>query len=160
MVKGAGMMWGKTICVLFFAAACVFSQTKDSYNQETPKGGLLDPSRIKINHSLSFGMGAAQGMSMQSQGMYSTLLTYQFSRPVTLHLNFGLPLFSTFSPYGNLNQQNISSMAYFKNMPIDVSLSWKPAENLFLQLNVVRNPQYDYYSGYANPFYSRHLFPY
>jgi hypothetical protein len=143
--------------ILLIASVCVFSQTKESYDG-TLKGGLLDPSRLKINHSLSFGMGTASGASMQSQGLYSTLLTYQFSQPVTLHLNFGFPLYSTFSPYGNLNQQNLTSMEYFKNMPLDVSLAWKPTSHLFLQLNVVRNPQYDYFSGATNPFYSRHFF--
>ncbi len=150
----------KATWFLLLASACLCAQTKESFDQESSKGGLLDPSRLKINHSLNFGMGTASGMSMQSQGLYSTLLTYQFSRPVTLHLNFGFPLFSTFSPYGNLNQSNLTSMEYFKNMPLDVSLSWKPTSNLFLQLNVVRNPQYDYFTGTANPFYSTHFFPY
>ena len=146
--------------LLCIANICIFSQTKDSYNQDDAKKGLLDPSRLKVNHSLSFGMGSGSGMSMQSQGLYSTLLTYQFSRPVTLHLNFGFPLYSTFSTYGNLNQKNLTSLEYFKNMPLDVSLSWKPSSNLLLQLNVVRNPQYDYFSGRAYPLYSRHFYPY
>jgi hypothetical protein len=151
-------MLRKATSLLLMAAVCIVAQTKDSYNQEDAKGGLLDPSRLSIHHSLSFGMGAAPGMSMQSQGLYSTLLTYQFSQPVTLHLNFGFPLYSTFSPYGNLNQKNVASMEYFKNMPLDLSLSWKPSSNLFLQLNIVRNPQYDCFSGMSYPFYSRHFY--
>jgi hypothetical protein len=149
--------------ILFFqliAVVCAFSQTKESFNQEGTKVGLLDPSRFSIQHSLSFGMGTASGMSMQSQGLYSTLMTYKFSQPVTLHLNFGLPLYSTFSPSSNLNRENLTSLAYFKDMPIEASLSWQPTSNLFLQLNIVRNPQYDYYSGTPYPFYSGrpHLF--
>ena len=154
------MAMKKITILLLIPAICIFSQTKDSYKQDSAKGGLFDPSRLKIHHSLSFGMGAASGMSMQSQGLYSTLLTYQFSQPVTLHLNFGFPLYSTFAPYGNLNQKNLTSMEYFKNMPLDVSLSWKQASNLLLQINVVRNPQYDYFTGTGYPFYSRHLYPY
>jgi hypothetical protein len=145
---------------MIIAGMCVFSQTKESYNQEEAKGGLLDPSRFSVQHSLSFGMGGASGMSMQSQGLYSTLLTYKFSQPVTLHLNFGFPLYSTFSPAGNLNRDNLTSLEYFRNMPLEASLSWQPSSNLYLQLNIVRNPQYDYYSGMAYPFYSSrpHLF--
>ena len=146
--------------IIFFSlisSFCVFSQTKDAYDQEGAKGGLLDPSRLSVQHSLSFGMGTASGMSMQSQGLYSTLLTYKFSQPVTLHLNFGFPLFSTFSPYGNLNQQNLTSMEYFRNMPLQASLAWQPTSNLSLQLNIVKNPQqFDYFSGMASPFYSVH----
>ena len=145
--------------VTLVSAFGVFAQTKDAFNtSDEQKGGLLDPTRLSIHHSLSFGMGTSPGSSMQSQGIYSTMLSYQFSRPLTLNLNFGFPLYSTFSPYQNFNQQNLTSAEYFKNMPIDVSLSWKPTANLFFQLNVVRNPQYDYFSGMAYPMYYRSMF--
>jgi hypothetical protein len=150
----------KIVLPILFAAVGAFSQTKESFNQEGTKAGLLDPSRLSIQHNLSFGLGGSSAMNMQSQGLYSTLLTYKFSQPVTLHLNFGFPLYSTFSPYGNLNQQNVTSLAYFKNMPIDATISWQPTNNVSLHLNVVRNPQYDYFPGMAYPVYSsrRHLF--
>ncbi len=152
-------MWSKAFLVVFSASVCVFSQTKEAYNQtqDSLKGGIFDASRFSIRHTLSFGMGTAAGSSMQSQGLYSTLLTYQFSQPLTLRANFGFPLFSTFSPFSTPNQKNLSSMDYFRNMPIDVSLSWKPTQNLYFQLNVVRNPQYDYFSGMMYPFYTRSM---
>jgi hypothetical protein len=144
---------------IIFAGACVFSQTKDAYDQSADKQeGALDASKFSIHHSLSFGMGTSMGSSMQSQGLYSTMLTYSFSQPVTLNLNFGFPLFSSFSPYQNLTQQNLTSAQYFRNMPIDVSLSWKPSANMLFQLNVVRNPQYDYFSGMSYPFFYRSMF--
>src|SRR5512141_950562 len=95
-------------CIIAALAVSLFSQTKDAYEQSGDKsnaGGLLDPQKLSIHHSLSFGMGTSSMSSMQSQGLYSTMLTYQFSQPVTLHLNFGFPLFSSFSPYQNLTQQ-------------------------------------------------------
>jgi hypothetical protein len=98
-------------------------------------------------------MGTSIGSPLQSQSVYNTMLTYQFSQPVTLNLNFGLPIYSTFSTAQNLTEKNITSLEYFKSMPIDVSLSWKPSNNLFFQINVVRNPQYDLFSGPYSPFY-------
>jgi hypothetical protein len=149
------------LSIFFISAFCVniIAQTKEAYNNDdAKKEGLLNPSRFSIQHSLNFGMGTSSGSSMQSQGLYSTLLSYKFSKPLTLNLNFGFPLFSSFSPNGNLNQQNLTSLEYFKNMPIDVALSWKPSSNLSLQLNIVRNPQYDYYSGMTGRSYFRSLY--
>jgi hypothetical protein len=141
---------------VLFALVCVFAQTKDAYNSTDSggqKGGLIDLSRLSVHYSLNFGMGTASGSPLQSQSVYNTMLTYQFSQPVTLNLNFGLPIYSTFSPAQNLTMKNISSADYFKSMPLDVSLSWKPSNNLFFQINVVRNPQYDLFSGAYSPFY-------
>jgi hypothetical protein len=149
------------LSIILSGALCftLIAQTKDAFNDDdSQKSGLIDTKRLSIHHSLNFGMGTSNGSSMQSQGIYSTLLSYQFSKPVTLNLNFGFPLFSSFSQYGNLNQQNISSLDYFKNMPVDVALSWKPASNLMLQLNIVRNPQYDYYPGFTSRSYFRSLY--
>lgn len=147
--------------IVIVFGVCAFAQTKDSYNSTDSsgnKGGIIDLSKLSVHHSLSFGMGASTGLPLQSQSIYSTMLSYQFSQPVTLNLNFGLPIYSTFSPAQNLTAKNISSADYFKNMPIDVSLSWKPTNNLFFQLNVVKNPQYDLFSGSFSPYYY-HPFP-
>jgi hypothetical protein len=152
------MVAGKISWFMLILSACIFSQTREAYDTKGAIGAVSDSSRFSVHHSMSFGMTSSPGMNMQSQGLYSTLLSYKFSQPVTLNLNFGFPIFSTFSPYGNLNGQNMKSMDYFKNMPVDVSLAWKPTSNLLLQLNVVRNPQYDYFSEMGYPFYSRHLF--
>lgn len=150
------MILKKVLLAVFFTIGCAFAQNKDSYNSTDSsgqKGGLIDLSKLSVHHSLSFGMGTVVGSSLQSQSLYNTMLTYQFSQPVTLNLNFGLPIFSTFSSAQNLTAKNISSADYFKSMPVDVSLSWKPSNNLFFQINVVRNPQYDLFSGPFSPFY-------
>ena len=149
------MAVSKLCSVLLIAlVAGLCAQSKDAYDQtDGKKGGLLDPAKFSIHHSLNFGMGAGMGSSMQSQGLYATLLTYQFSQPLTLTMNFGFPLYSTFSPYQNLNQQNLTSTQYFKNMPLDFSMLWKPSNNLLFQLNVVRNPQFYDFSGMNSPFY-------
>ena len=146
----------KNLFIAILCAGCAFAQTKDAYNSTDStgqKGGLIDLSRLSMRHSLNFGMGTSFGSPLQSQSVYNTMLTYQFSQPVTLNLNFGLPIYSTFSTAQNLTEKNITSLEYFKSMPIDVSLSWKPSNNLFFQINVVRNPQYDLFSGPYSPFY-------
>jgi hypothetical protein len=148
------MIMRSVFCVLC-AAVLAFGQNAQSYKStgDSLKGGLLDPSRFSINHSLSMGMSSATGSSLQSQGLYSTMLTYKFSQPLTLNLNFGFPLFSTFSPGQNLSAQNIKSADYFKNMPLEASLSWKPTDNMFLQLSFIRAPGNYYYDSYYSPFY-------
>ena len=150
------MIVKNVLFVILFSLGCAFAQDKNSYNSSDSggqKGGLIDLSKVSVHHSLNFGMGTSFGSPLQSQSVYNTMLTYQFSQPVTLNLNFGLPIYSTFSSAQNLTEKNISSADYFKSMPIDVSLSWKPSNNLFFQINVVRNPQYDLFSGPYSPFY-------
>lgn len=123
-----------------------------STGSDSTKGGLIDLKRLTVFNSISYGMASFGGGSpLQSQGLYTTMLSYRFSQPVTLNLNFGFPLMSTYSQAQNLNAQNIQSLAYFKSMPIDMSLSWQPKPNLFFNLSVMRNGGYGY--GYArDPF--------
>ncbi|HUI93896.1 MAG TPA: hypothetical protein VLX68_16755 [Chitinivibrionales bacterium] len=142
------------IIFILYIAALSFGQNAKAYDVKTDsiKGGLLDPSRFSLQHSLSMGMMSASGASLQSQGLYSTLLTYKFSQPLTLNLNFGFPLFSTFAPGQNLTAGNITSAEYFKNMPLEASLSWKPTDNMIFQLSVVHAPGNYYYDNYYSPF--------
>lgn len=128
------------------------AQTEDAYEQDeaTESRSLLDPSRFSVSHSLSFGMGGSSTSDLKSQSMYSTLIQYRFAAPVTLNLSFGLPIHSTFNDASNLNYSNIESLEYFKNMPFDVSLNWKPRDDMMLQLRVVRQTMDDYYGAYMN----------
>jgi hypothetical protein len=111
--------------------------------------GVIDPSRLSVAHSMSFGaMSGSGSSSIQSQSFYSTLLQYRFAAPLTLNLNFSLPIHSTFSPRQNLTAQNMQSLDYFKNVPFDVSLSWKPSEQFRFNLSIVNYPAY-YGCGYG-----------
>jgi hypothetical protein len=140
--------------VVVCCGALAWGQDAQSYKStgDSLKGGFLDPSRFSIHNCMSFGMATASGSSLQSQGLYSTMLTYKFSQPLTLNLNFGFPLFSTFSAGQNLNAQNIVSAEYFRNMPIDFSLAWKASDNMSFMLSFQRVPE-SYYSDYNSPFY-------
>jgi len=98
--------------ILFSLYTMSMSQTKDAYQQtgeekKTGKTGLLDPSRLTINHSISFGASAGGGYSgLKSQSIYTTMLTYKFSQPVTLNLNFGLPIYSSYYSGHNLKPEH------------------------------------------------------
>jgi len=107
--------------------------------------GLLDPSRVKINHAMSFMAGGSQMSNVQSQSLYSTMVQYQFNAPVVLSLNFDMPIHSTFNQYNNLTQDNLQSMDYFRNMPIDASISWFPTQNFMMRLSVIKMPESGYY---------------
>lgn len=131
-----------------------YSQSESAYSdgstEQKSSSGLLDPSRFSINHSMSFGMSSSSMSGTQSQSMYSTSMQYRFVAPVTLNLNFSLPLHSTFNSAQNLNSQNIQSTEYLKNMPLDFSLTWQPRQNFLMQFSVVRDPgRYDYFNPYG-----------
>ena len=127
----------------------VFSQSEDAYSTgdtEKKSVGLLDPSRLTIHNSVSFGaMSGAGSNGLQSQSLYTTMMRYQFAAPVTLNLNFGLPIHSTFSSGQNLTSDNLQSLDYFKSMPIEMSLQWQPTDNTMLQLHFIKAPAGGYF---------------
>ncbi len=153
---------------LFVFSAAAFGQsaqdqtpqvqsTQDQSGSSNLKG-VETPSPLTIHHSLSFGMASGLGSgSLQSQSFYSTMMQYQFAAPVTLNLNFSLPIYSSFSPYSNLSAQNVQSMSYFKNIPFDVSLAWKPSDRFQFNFSVINYPAgigYGLYNSTLMPWYS------
>ena len=152
------------ICCVFYTAGS--AQTTAAYdNTNSTEGkGLFDKSRFQVNHLLSFGMSTASSITdLKSQGLYTTMIAYQISKPLTLDLNFSLPIFSSYNSSQNLNINTIQSLEYFKNMPFDATLTWQPKENFAMQLSVIRNvatyPYYDspFYSPFGNPNTPLHL---
>lgn len=148
--------------IVFALCATVTAQTKDAYetNSAASKNGLLDPSHFSVHNSIGFGMSSSSGSSgLQSQSLYSTMLQYRFNAPVTVTLNFGLPIHSTISSAQNLNKNNLQSMEYFKNMPLSASFTWQPTDKMLVQLNIEKNTYYNSFFGNYYPFdYSRGFF--
>ena len=150
--------------ILIFIGVVLLSITSRAIGQgveafdksDNEKGkSFFDPSRLTVNHALSFGMfSTAQTSGLKSQSLYTTMMTYKFSQPVTLNVNFGFPIHSTFSSEMNFNPDNIESLEYFKNMPIDASLLWQPSEKFAMMIRVIRNPAYNspYSSSYFSPY--------
>ena len=140
------------------AANSSFAQSADAYSDAGDStspvrtGGLFDKSRFSLHHALSFGAGMGGGSGLQSQGLYTTMLQYKFAAPLTVNLNFGFPLYSTFNSAANFSATNLKSADYFKNMPLDFALTWKPRDNMMMRLNVVRNPQPTMFSRSMMPF--------
>jgi hypothetical protein len=135
---------------MFTGAA--LAQTEDAYETsgDTPTVDLLDPSRFSINHSMSFGMASGTSSSLKSQSLYTTMLQYKFSQPVTLNLNFSLPIHSTFNDAQNLTADNLESADYFRNIPFDAHLTWKPADNLMMRISVVKQNEASMLNAYQN----------
>jgi hypothetical protein len=131
------------LLVLTLSASVVLAQSQDAYDKKggdtTTNKGFWDPSRLSISRSMSFGMMNTTGSSaMQSASFYSTSLQYKFVAPVTVNLNFALPITSSFSKYQNFTTDNMQSLQYFKNMPFDVSLSWEPSKNLHFMFSIIK----------------------
>ena len=141
------MKTGIFLCALLIAISSQ-AQTEDAYQTDDTqqKTGLTDPSRLSINHALSFGAASYSGYSgLKSQSLYSTMMQYRFMAPVTLNLNFGLPIHSTFSSAQNLTADNLQSLDYFKSIPFDFSLTWQPSEKLMMRFSVVKQSYSDFY---------------
>lgn len=147
--------WEIIIGIVLIGLSSLFSQDKNAYNTtEGESNGLLDPSRLKINHSLTFGAISGGNISgLQSQSLYTTMLRYQFAAPVTLNLNFSLPIHSTFSHTQNFTSNNLQSLEYFKSIPFEVGLSWQPTKNTLIEFNIIKYPQNSFLSPY-NSYYN------
>jgi hypothetical protein len=154
---GAGPMRADIFLIaLTLSVSSVFAQTQDAFENKNADSssnkGFWDPSRLSISRSMSFGMANTAGASsMQSASFYSTGLQYKFVTPVTVNLNFALPIHSSFSKYQNFSTDNMQSLEYFKNMPFDVSVSWEPTKNFHFILSVVKAAGDSYYGSAVDP---------
>lgn len=121
----------------------IMSQTAAAYDdgENDKKLKLFDRERLTVNHSLSFGMSSSSATDgLMSQSLYTTMLKYQFSKPVTVKLNFGLPIHNTYDTQTSFNVDNIESADYFRNIPFDASITWQPSERFQMHISVMRDP--------------------
>jgi hypothetical protein len=147
--------------LLLLVTGIVYAQDESAYqtSDEQKSTGLLDPSRLTVQNSISFGAMSSGSASsgLQSQSLYTTMMRYQFTAPVTLNLNFSLPIHSSFSSAQNLSTNNLQSLDYFKSMPFQMSLDWQPTDNTMFRLSIMKAPanNYFYNGAYGNwdPFY-------
>ena len=150
----------KVHCIIGLLIVClvnfVNSQSTDAYKKSEKEEGkkFFDPSKLSVYHSLSFGASSSSQFSgLKSQSLYTTMMTYQFSSPVTLNFNFSLPIYSTYSSAYNLNADNLQSLEYFKNIPFDATLLWQPSEKFAMQISISKGYGYYYspFSSYYSP---------
>ena len=96
---------------------------------------LLDPSRLTIQHSFSFGY-ATGGSGSLAQSLYMTKLGYKLSDPVTLTFLLGVQ-----------NNQYSGKQALpgnFNSLLGGVALDYCPSNNLHLRMEVFQSPRYLY----------------
>ncbi len=105
----------------------------------------LDPSRLSIQQSyqLSFMNIGGQGMS---QGLYLNTISYQFTLPLSVSVQWGIahqPFNSSFKNGSLLQNGPFISAA---------QLRYQPKPNMLLQLDFRQNPwSYDPYGYYQSP---------
>lgn len=156
----------KRILALIFcgtvSVVSVQAQTEAAYETSSLGGAntsaLLDPSRFSIHHGLNFGMSSDGSSGLKSQSLYTTMLQYRFHAPVTLNLNFGFPLHSTYDYGMNLNEETVTSTEYFRSMPLDFSLTWQPTQNMMMRVRVERNTTSTYQHRSMIPFMDDRIF--
>ena len=105
----------------------------------------LDPSKLHISHSYSMSMLSMGGQSA-TQGLYLNTLTYEFSAPLTVSLQWGM----AHQPFGNTPNAPVLQNGPFLS---GASLLYQPSKNTVLHFRFQRVPYHsNFYRGYS-PFY-------
>lgn len=136
----------KNIVAIIIMIICMVgisnAQTEAAYHEtkDEKQSKLFNKDRLTVNHALSFGMSSSSNTSgLMSQSLYATMLKYQFSKPVTVEVSFGLPIHNTYDPLASLNSDNIQSADYFRNIPFDASITWQPTERFMMNFSIIRD---------------------
>ncbi|MBK6766846.1 MAG: hypothetical protein IPG71_11210 [bacterium] len=90
--------------------------------------GLLDPSRMKMSHSVSFGYAAMGGTSV-SRGLYMNRIDYQLARPLLLTTHLGYQ----FQPSGPAEWNPAQTGTDFVGA---ADLTWEPTANSLFRLSI------------------------
>ncbi len=105
--------------------------------------GFLDASRMTFNHSYSMSY-LASGNQGVMRGLFMETIGYRISNPLSLTVNLGY----MHQPYSSLGPDGLTQEGSFVG---GAALTWRPAKNMFLHLEVANYPQYNY-NPYWNPF--------
>jgi hypothetical protein len=95
-----------------------------------PSLGIINPARLTVNHSVSFGFAGGAGQSLM-QSVYATRFGYQLSNPVTLTFLLG----AQNSRFGGAGLP----MSYTSLLG-GVALDWRPASAMSLHLEFTQSP--------------------
>lgn len=144
--------------------ASSFAQLKDqgkpiSFSQlltqglSAPKGlaGLLglNPNRFSMSHSYSLSY-LSSGGNGYSQGVYLNTMSYRFSDPLSLSLQWGMMN----QPLGSLGASPLYQSGFFFS---GANLEYKPSDKFSVGLQISSQPRSNYYSPYyyrlGNPYY-------
>lgn len=130
------------------------TQTTTGFLQQASRMGLLDPSRISMNHQMGMSYSSLGGAGY-TQGYYLNTISYRFDAPVMLNLRLGLTNnpFSSSGSFGTASNLGMGDMEFFGGADLD----WRPADNVFVRFSFDRYPAGMYNMNpfsYRNPFYS------
>ena len=98
---------------------------------------LLDPSRMTVQHSLSFSYGSGGNGSL-AQSLYLTRLGYKLSDPVTLTFLLGVQ--------NNQYSGKLTLPSNYNSLLGGVALDYRPSRDFHLRLEVLQSPRYLYLS--------------
>jgi hypothetical protein len=103
--------------------------------------GLLDPSRMHMSHSFSFGYMSVGGRGV-TQGLYMNRIDYQIARPLWITTNLGY-LFQASGP----SEWNPAQRG--GDFVGGATLNWRPTSNTSFRFSVYQGmspePSYGYY---------------
>ncbi len=149
------MMRKQTILVVFLAlmlvGASVFAQSpyrdtpEYSTNDHLVKpmiensgfDGLLDASRISMNHQMGMGYSSAGGNGY-TQGYYMNTIRYRFDAPVDLQLRLGVANNPFKQAYSGPGQGPLNGLLNNAEFFGGADLSWRPADNVLFRISVDR----------------------
>jgi hypothetical protein len=115
-------------------------------NSEKNSFSLLDPARLRLQHSYSFSYFSNSKYS-GSLGVYTTTLNYQLSEPLSLTLSLNY-LHQPLSVFGRDN------IGVKDDILPNFQLHYKPSNSFSLWINVMTYPS-TYDRGYVNPWWER-----
>lgn len=92
-----------------------------------PGGSLLDPDRLSLRHSLSFGYASSSGAGDRSSGLWLTEIGYRFSQPLFLSVDVGASTASGSGYEGNGQDVFLGGMSlqYRPSRHFQMSLSYR-----------------------------------
>ncbi len=131
--------------LLVFNYSLGFSQNQNpnsSLFAPTKAFSLLDPSKLKISNTYSFGYFSS-GRSSGSIGMYMSTIEYQIYQPLTVKLGLG------YVHPGFIGNNNFDVNSRILS---NFSLRYRPSSNFSLSIDVLTLPEYYYLNRYYDPF--------
>ncbi|MCB9357106.1 MAG: hypothetical protein H6508_04160 [Calditrichaeota bacterium] len=103
--------------------------------------GLLDPSRMKMSHSVSFGYASLGGTGV-SRGLYMNRIDYQLAKPLMLTTHLGYQ----FQPSGPAEWNPATTGQDFVGA---ADLTWQPTSNALFRLSVAKGMAPSNMYGYS-----------
>ncbi len=148
--------------VLMLLPVLAFGQLKEQLKPQSfsqlltqPQGliGLLglDPSRFSMQHSYSISYMALGGHGF-SQGVYLNTMSYRFSDPLQVSLQWGI----LNQPFGSFGASSLYQNGFFLS---GASMEYKPSRNFSIGLQYNNIPGSGVYSPYRSYLYDPRLRP-